>query len=74
MTNNPCVAVPHFLSSSIHMLFSSLCSVVLALGSASSLADFHGTLTATTNNAERWFSKSDNKVALIANIDYEHNS
>jgi uncharacterized protein (TIGR02001 family) len=39
-----------------------------------SLAEFHATLTGTTNNAVRWFSKSDNDFALLANIDYEHSS
>lgn len=41
---------------------------------SSSLAELHGTLTATTNNADRWFSKSENDFALIANLDYEHAS
>lgn len=46
----------------------------LIIHSAASRADFHGTLTATNNNADRWFSKSDNEGALIANLDYEHAS
>jgi uncharacterized protein (TIGR02001 family) len=39
-----------------------------------SLAEFHATLTGTTNNVGRWFTKSDNDFALLANIDYEHSS
>jgi len=39
-----------------------------------SFADYHATLTATTNNVGRWFTKSDNDFALLANIDYEHSS
>lgn len=39
-----------------------------------SLAEFHATLTATNNNVGRWFTKSDNDFALLANIDYEHSS
>ncbi|NOT84836.1 MAG: hypothetical protein HOP02_08675 [Methylococcaceae bacterium] len=49
-----------------------LCGAVLLTHASFSVADFHGTLTATTNNADRWFSKSDNNIALQANIDYEH--
>lgn len=51
-----------------------LYGVLLSLNALPSQADFHGTLTATTNNADRWFSKSDNEGALIANLDYEHAS
>ena len=38
------------------------------------LAEFHATLTGTTNNIGRWYTKSDNNPALLANIDYEHSS
>lgn len=48
------------------------CGAFFLVNSSLSIADFHGTLTGTTNNADRWFSKSDNNVALQANIDYEH--
>ncbi|MEQ1637732.1 MAG: TorF family putative porin [Methylococcales bacterium] len=51
-----------------------LCGVFCLIHNSLSLADFHGTLTGTTNNADRWFTKSDNDVALLANIDYEHSS
>ncbi|MGZ8151843.1 MAG: TorF family putative porin [Methylococcaceae bacterium] len=37
-------------------------------------ADLHATLTGTTNNVGRWYTKSDNDFALQANIDYEHSS
>jgi len=40
----------------------------------SSFAVFHADLTATTNNIERWFTKSANHFALKATIDYEHSS
>lgn len=64
------------MDSSICMSYSSrtLCGVFFLIHSSFSLADFHGTLTATTNNADRWFSKSDNNVALQANIDYEYSA
>ena len=39
-----------------------------------SRAEFHATLTGTTNNVGRWFTKSDNNPALLANMDYEHSS
>jgi uncharacterized protein (TIGR02001 family) len=51
-----------------------LCGILLLFHFSPSEADFHGTITATTNNADRWFSKSDNEGALIANLDYEHTS
>ncbi|MGR9088388.1 MAG: TorF family putative porin [Gammaproteobacteria bacterium] len=44
------------------------------LSPCTGLAEFHGTLTATNNNVGRWFSKSDNDFALLANLDYEHPS
>jgi len=50
-----------------------LCGALL-LQPCTSLAEFHATLTATTNNVERWFSKSNNDFAAVANIDYEHSS
>lgn len=37
-----------------------------------SAAEFHGTLTATSNYASRGYTKSDNEFAVQANIDYEH--
>lgn len=37
-------------------------------------ADLHGTLTLTTDNIGRWFSKSDHGPAIQANIDYQHHS
>jgi len=39
-----------------------------------SLAEFHATLTGMTNNVGRWYTKSNNNPALLANIDYEHTS
>ena len=39
-----------------------------------SLAEFHATLTGMTNNVGRWYTKSDNNFAFLANIDYEHSS
>jgi uncharacterized protein (TIGR02001 family) len=47
---------------------------LLFLVPITSFADFHATLTGTTNNIGRWFTKSDNGFALIANMDYEHSS
>jgi uncharacterized protein (TIGR02001 family) len=55
------------------MFIKMLCGAFF-LHPCTSLAEFHATLTATTNNASRWFSKSDNDLALLANIDYEHSS
>ncbi len=40
----------------------------------SSLAEFHATLSGTTNNVKRWYTQSDNNPALLANMDYEHSS
>lgn len=37
-----------------------------------SYAEVHGTLTMTTNNVSRWFTKNNNNPALQANIDYQH--
>lgn len=62
------------LSIDIKPLLQTLCGAGLVFSSLSSHADFHGTITATTDNADRWFSKSDNEGALIANLDYEHSS
>jgi uncharacterized protein (TIGR02001 family) len=50
-----------------------LCGVFF-LHPCTSLAEFHATLTGTTNNVGRWYTKSDNNPALMANIDYEHSS
>ena len=55
------------------MFIKMLCGAFF-LHPCTSLAEFHATLTATTNNVTRWFSKSDNNFALLANIDYEHSS
>lgn len=37
-------------------------------------AELHGTLTMTTNNVGRWFTKSNNNPALQSNVDYQHTS
>jgi uncharacterized protein (TIGR02001 family) len=37
-------------------------------------AELHGTLTLTTNNAFRWYSKNHNRIAAQANIDYQHDN
>jgi uncharacterized protein (TIGR02001 family) len=37
-------------------------------------AEVHGTLTMTTNNVGRWFTKNNNNVGLQANLDYQHSS
>lgn len=50
------------------------CLVFLVFYPALSCAELHGTLTMTTNNAFRWFSKTHNSVALQANVDYQHKS
>lgn len=50
-----------------------LCGALFLLPCVS-LAEFHATLTATTNNVERWFSKNNNHFAAQANIDYQHTS
>ena len=39
-----------------------------------SLAEFHATLTGMTNNVGRWYTKSNNNFAFLANMDYEHSS
>lgn len=39
-----------------------------------SQAELHATLTMTTNNSQRWFSKSNSNPALQANIEYQHHS
>lgn len=38
------------------------------------VAEFHGTLTATSNYVYRGYSKSNDEFAFQANIDYEHDS
>ena len=37
-------------------------------------AEIHGTITGTTNYVYRMYSKSDNKPAIQANLDYQHSS
>lgn len=37
-----------------------------------SQAEFHATLTATTNNYSRWYSKNDNSVGVQGNVDYQY--
>ena len=55
------------------MLIKMLASA-LFLHPCTSVAEFHATLTGTTNNVSRWYTKSDNHPAVLANIDYEHSS
>ena len=62
------------ISTGISYLLRVLCGAFFLIHSPLSSADFHGTLTATTNNTHRWYSKNDNNFALLANLDYEHKS
>lgn len=49
--------------------------VALLLSSPTlSHAEWHGTLTFMTNNVGRWFTKSNNNLAVKANLDYQHSS
>ncbi len=58
----------------INILLNTLLGGGFFLLPCTSYAEFHGTLTGTTNNAVRWYTKSDNHPAVLANIDYEHSS
>lgn len=40
----------------------------------SSHAELHSTLTLTTNNVGRWFTKNHNSIGVQANADYQHPS
>jgi uncharacterized protein (TIGR02001 family) len=44
------------------------------LNSSACFAEFHATLTATTDYVSRGYSKSDDDFAIQANVDYEHSS
>ncbi|WP_394753984.1 TorF family putative porin [Crenothrix sp.] len=48
--------------------------LVLLLYPATSCAKLRATVTMTTNNVQRWFTKSNNNVAAQANLDYQHSS
>ena len=62
------------ISTGMSYLLRVLCCTFFLIHSSLSSADFHGTLTATTNNTQRWYSKNNNNFALLANVDYEHTS
>ncbi len=64
------LAMAHF----INRKFLNIFCAALFLNPCTSFAEFHGSLTGTTDNVSRWFSKSDGGFALQANIDYEHSS
>lgn len=49
-----------------------LCMAMLFVQANSANAEIHGTVTATTNYVWRMYSKSNNKPAIQANLDYQH--
>lgn len=49
-----------------------LCLIFLLFFSTYSRSEWHGTLTMTSNNAGRWFTKTNNNVALQVNADYQY--
>lgn len=51
-----------------------LCLFFLSFYPSPSCAELHATLTMTTNNVGRWFTKNHNNLALQANMDYQHSS
>lgn len=58
----------------IALSFQTFCLVFLSFYSVLCFAEPHATLTMTTNNVGRWFTKSNNNVGLQANADYQHSS
>lgn len=48
--------------------------LLLGLAALPCQAEIHGTLTFTTHNFSRWYSKSNNGVAGQANLEYQHNA
>ncbi len=48
--------------------------VFLFFNPSLSCAEVHATLTMTTNNVGRWYTKSNNNFALQANAEYQHSS
>jgi uncharacterized protein (TIGR02001 family) len=49
-----------------------VCLGLLCYQPGSASAEIHGTITATTNYVFRMYSKSNNKPAIQANLDYQH--
>ncbi|GAB6142164.1 hypothetical protein JCM14076_28930 [Methylosoma difficile] len=50
------------------------CAALFCTYCSLSLAEPHATVTLTTDNVSRWFSKTNHNVALQANVDYQHAS
>ncbi len=49
-----------------------LCAAMLLYYAEAVRAELHGTITGTTNYVWRMYSKSNNKPAIQANLDYQH--
>ena len=58
----------------IALLIQTFCLAFLLFYSSLSCAELHATLTMTTNNVGRWFTKNNNNLGLQANADYQHTS
>jgi len=54
------------------LAFKILCMVLFLYQANCAYAEIHGTLTGTSNYVSRWYSKSNGKPAIQANLDYQH--
>jgi uncharacterized protein (TIGR02001 family) len=60
--------------SKIALVLRAACLLTSLFSPLRAYAEIHGTLTFTTNNVSRWFSKTNNSVAVQANLEYQHTS
>ena len=54
------------------LFFKLLCATAFCFHLGKAHAEIHGTITGTTNYVYRMYSKSNNKPAIQANLDYQH--